>query len=517
MSIIKNNSEKDFFNKIIESKFFIWSILTLGMLLRIIHLGQRSFRMDEGFVAQLVKQDLTVLISGSLDNTVSIIFTIIIHFFYLLFGDSQFVLSLFSMICGVLLIYPIYLIGKDFFSPATGAIAAFLTAISPYHIFISQELRPYSMLCLLSIISAYLFLKISRENSRKLWYYLLICNIAVILTHITGLMIIFVENIVFFMYFKQNRNYLKTWLLVQSVCLIFYLPFLFLSTDIVKYAFSCFTALYDTRTSSFDFSKILKIPFLGVYYIAGYRFPISGLSLGNFIDNPFQVLLTVAAWCLSTSCFLWGIFKLRKGIDDSGWIIVLLCVFSYLLVAFPGGSILYLHVGGAAFMIIIAYAISNLHKIVVFSSFAGFIFISAYSLEKLYTVPYNTYDYANYQALADYIKNNIDSDEVVYFGGSIQCYHTWLYYYQGKTIFQHPKFAPDNFNLTMNYEIRYEKQLENFRQPVLGLLNEYNKVWIVLSLDSKRSVKEKFSQVFSDININFPYPDYLFTVAEVFR
>lgn len=503
--------------KISESKFFIWFLIFTGAFLRIIHLGQRSFRMDEGFVAQLVKQDLPVLITGSFQNTVPLLFTLPVHFFYLLFGDSQFVLSIFPMICGTLLIYPVYLIGKNFFSVGTGTAAAFLTAISPYHIFISQELRPYSLLCLLSLVSAYLFIKILLENRRKMWYFLLLCNIAILFTHITGWFIIVVENIVFFIYLRQTRQNLKVWLVVQSISMLFYLPFIILSTDILKYAFSCFTALYDPRTSSFDFSKFLKIPLLGIYYTAGFSFPVSKVSPSNFISNPLQVIMPIFTWILSTCCFLYGIYLIKKRLNIPGAIISLLCIISFILAAFPGGSILYLHVGAAAFLIIIAFSISRLNKLNVYLAFAGLILISAFSLKELYSVPYNTYDSANYIALVNYIEDNIGPEEIVYFAGSVQCCHTWLYYYQGKTIFQHPDFTSDNFNLTMNYEIRDEKFIDNLQTPVEDLLNDFHKVWVVLSLDSKRQVREKLLQVFSDVHILLHNPDYAFTVAEVSR
>lgn len=77
----------------------------------------------------------------------------VIHFMFKIFGYTPVVARLFSVVIGIYGIYAIFQLGKEMFSPKVGLIAAMLLTLSSYHIYYSQEARPYAMLCLFTTLS----------------------------------------------------------------------------------------------------------------------------------------------------------------------------------------------------------------------------------------------------------------------------------------------------------------------------------------------------------------------------
>lgn len=508
----------------------------MGTILRLIHLGQRSFRMDEGFVAQLVKQDLPVLIRGCFDNTVPIIFSIAVHGFYVLFGDSEFILSFLPFIAGSASIYVIYLIGKRYFSFETGIIAGFIMAISPYHIFISQELRPYSLLCLLSFTSIYLFFRVledphegfstsgrtTRRNSvfngfgnrYHLWVLLLICNIAIIYTHMTGWYIIVMENLVFFLY--KNRRYYRNWIVIHLLFLLASVPIFVYSSSIVKYAVSPFeTFISDISGLAALISRIKLLLMLIVYFTAGFYFRHIHIYFSDFFDHLPEIVILTSTYIVSLYCLLFGIYSIWKNLDMRKLLIFLLCIFSFILILIPGVYVIYLAVGATAFTLILAFGIVRMKSHVRYFALGGLLFISVFSLSKLYASPVSLYDAADYKYIAGYTQQNIGGDDIVYFGGCIQACHTWSYYYQDDTIYHYSGFSTDNFRLTMNYEMRDAFDLPEYLTSAKKLLDKFDHVWIVLRLNTNRSLENSIAYYYSDQELVFHARQPFFILAEI--
>lgn len=75
-------------------------------------------------------------------------------------GDSETALRLPSAIAGILTIPILFLIGKKLFSESAGLLASAFLAVSPSHIWLSQEARPYALLILLVSLSVLLLIRL---------------------------------------------------------------------------------------------------------------------------------------------------------------------------------------------------------------------------------------------------------------------------------------------------------------------------------------------------------------------
>ncbi len=199
-------------------------ILVLGLLLRLINLGQ-SFWLDEASQAVMSSHSPSWIWFSRGNDFHPPLYYLLIHF-WMIFGRSEVWLRLPSVFFGVANILVLYLLVRELrlvpglvihhftFRPET--VAAILLAINPYHIYYSQELRSYILLCLLGTLSMYYLIK-NRFRS------LTLINTLLIYTHYSSLFLLVTQLIYLFVY---HRRQLPKFLLSCLISALFYLPWL---------------------------------------------------------------------------------------------------------------------------------------------------------------------------------------------------------------------------------------------------------------------------------------------------
>ena len=161
-------------------KLLLIVILLLGTFLRVYGLGTESFWLDEADTAQAVDFSTSKIIERTYVNLTLMpeffgegggslpLYNILVKYWTIIFGLSEFKLRLFSVLFGVVSIYLIFLIGKFLFNSKVGLIAAFILAINHQHIFFSQEARLYSLLVALTLFSAFSLLRALSSNKKNI-------------------------------------------------------------------------------------------------------------------------------------------------------------------------------------------------------------------------------------------------------------------------------------------------------------------------------------------------------------
>ncbi len=201
------------------------TILGIGLFLRIYNLNRYDFWFDESLSLLIVKY-LPLgeyLFKYAKFFTDSELFNILLYFWVRLVKNEVF-FRLLPLIFGVLSIILIYPIGKRLFNKETGLISAFLLAISPFHIYYSQELRSYSLFLLLSLLSVYFLVRILRENKLSLWAGFIFVNVFCLYAHKSALFLLLTENI-YFLFSDSRKRELFKWLISQVFILLFSVPF----------------------------------------------------------------------------------------------------------------------------------------------------------------------------------------------------------------------------------------------------------------------------------------------------
>lgn len=201
-------------------------IILLGSFLRIYGLGSESIWFDEAVSINVSQQSVALIIEKT--ELHPPLYYIILHFWMLLFGTSEVATRSLSAIFGIISIFLIYQVGRTLFNHRVGLISGFLSGISYFHIYYSQEMRNYSLLLLLTLLSFFLFIKILRaDKARRLYFPLLfLANICLAYTHVFGLFVIMSQIFYFILLWKKYKQ-LRIWFFgLQIATLLFFLPWI---------------------------------------------------------------------------------------------------------------------------------------------------------------------------------------------------------------------------------------------------------------------------------------------------
>ncbi len=192
----------------------IYLIILLGLILRLINLGQ-SFWLDEAAQLVMSQQSLSWIWIGRAGDFHPPLFYFLTHFWQQ-FSSSEIILRALPVMFGVLAVPAVYLLSSHLFSKKIGLYAALFTAINPYLVYYSQEMRSYSLMLFLSILSMNYLI-------RRQWLWLLLTNTLLLYTHYSSILFLLSQFIYILFYIREILKkscilYLGSWIL--------YLPWL---------------------------------------------------------------------------------------------------------------------------------------------------------------------------------------------------------------------------------------------------------------------------------------------------
>lgn len=161
----------------------IFLILVIGLALRLISLNQ-SLWLDEATSALAAKMSLGDLFTKFLPGDFHPpLYYLILKGWTALFGFSETVLRMPSIIFGLGTAYVTFLIGKKIFDKRVGVIASALLGTSGLAVYYSQEARMYALAAFLVSLLIYFYLQ-------KRWPYFSVILLAVGLTDYVALLIV---------------------------------------------------------------------------------------------------------------------------------------------------------------------------------------------------------------------------------------------------------------------------------------------------------------------------------------
>src|SRR5258708_10601166 len=143
----------------------IYLILVLSLLLRGVSLNQ-SLWWDEAINVVSAKNlnFLDFLIKYPIGDFHPPGFFTILWVWVRIFGSSEIAVRVPSVILGVCTVYLTYLLGKKLFSNEIGLLASLFLAVSPLHIYYSQEARMYSLSAFAVCLSFYFYTKLLKKE-----------------------------------------------------------------------------------------------------------------------------------------------------------------------------------------------------------------------------------------------------------------------------------------------------------------------------------------------------------------
>jgi uncharacterized membrane protein len=217
---------------------FLWGAVTVsvifaGLFLRTYNLTLRSLWLDEALCVKIAATgDLAEMLSTVANDIHPPLFYILLHFWTLLFDNSDLSVRLFTVGWGCIGLFGIYFLcqyGLNW-NQRSSNLATLFAIILPIHAYYSQEVRPYSMYFALSCFAlAFLFRAILKMKMR---FYILfgVFQGLVLYTHHTAIIYCFTVNVAYLfillLYKQLNRIRIKGLLLSGFISFFLYLPWL---------------------------------------------------------------------------------------------------------------------------------------------------------------------------------------------------------------------------------------------------------------------------------------------------
>ena len=194
----------------IKQNYILIGILIFAAALRLYHMDFQSVWLDELITMNECNPKFSF--KESYDNMIvwennPLIYYFTVKYLALVFGYSTFVVRMISAIIGIVGVYCMYLLGREAGSKKTGFIAAILMCFNCYHIYYSQEARPYGLLTIFTIISFYRLLILLKNNNLKNSIYYGFAATAMISTHFFGLFVLVAQALIilFFLFDVDNE------------------------------------------------------------------------------------------------------------------------------------------------------------------------------------------------------------------------------------------------------------------------------------------------------------------------
>ncbi|MBE9479909.1 MAG: glycosyltransferase family 39 protein [Chloroflexi bacterium] len=402
-------------------------LVLLASLLRLYNLGERSLwhegASSVGNVRAILK--LPPFEDGSLfdavvrDRLPPLYFFSLIPFYYI--SQSEWLMRLPSAIWGIATIPLVYCFGSRLFNKKIGLIGALLLVFSPFHIYYSQQLRPYSLFLLLSVLiffCSYLALK----DNRNIYYIgIIVASVLGMYTHTYTLFPLFIMNLYFIFRWKEHRRLLRKWFLSHLMIVILCIPALYL----VVYH------IMTGRTGLGGFSPLMAM--VGTFYL---------FTLGRiFLPTQANLVFIVIGGVVFGVGLLVGIWALwrEKGAKSGRqrWSFFLAVAITYITIWLISFGITLFDYQRANYLIfllpfyylLVAKGWDYLSKPVFKTTLViSWVVISLISIYPFY-FEWDQVGKGNFRAAANYVQLNLEENDAIYHLGKYTAVEPFNYYF----------------------------------------------------------------------------------------
>lgn len=186
--------------------------------------GEPSLYLDEAYSIYYCQQPLenfSLLFEQDINPP---LYFLLLKFWMTLFGDSEVAVRSLSVLFSSGTVFMLVMLGKRFFRPYSGLVAALLFSFSAWHFRIGQEARAYALLGFLTVVSFWFFLSLMESPNRRKGFLLLVINTMLMYTHWMGFFVLFAQFVAFLLWKKKTRETILNYLLGQAIVGILLIP-----------------------------------------------------------------------------------------------------------------------------------------------------------------------------------------------------------------------------------------------------------------------------------------------------
>jgi uncharacterized membrane protein len=201
------------------------AVTVAALALRLFGVGRQGLWFDEAYSIFVAKLPFAFSFEVLVADGVHPPLYYLIQRIALPLGEGEAAVRMPAMLFGLIAIPLMFMLGNLLAGERTGLIAATLTALSPFHIWYSQEARMYSALMMLSILCMLAYVRLLRsDRSRGIEAIFVVVSGLAYLSHYFALFLPLVQLAHIVVNFKRQHGLLTRWFLLQVLAAI---PLLF--------------------------------------------------------------------------------------------------------------------------------------------------------------------------------------------------------------------------------------------------------------------------------------------------
>jgi len=203
-------------------------ILILAGLLRFWGLSAESLWLDEATSLVVADNSPAHIVALTAADIHPPLYYLLLHV-WLVFGQSEAAMRSLSAAIGLLSVAALYGLGRDLWGQTAGLLAALLLAVSPLHIWYSQETRMYGLMALWAILSSWLMFRAWERGGWLNWAgYVLVAALGMYTHYYMGFVLLAQNLFVGYLLLRRrvDRETLIHWVVAQLAWIVLFAPWI---------------------------------------------------------------------------------------------------------------------------------------------------------------------------------------------------------------------------------------------------------------------------------------------------
>jgi 4-amino-4-deoxy-L-arabinose transferase-like glycosyltransferase len=391
-----------FLSRFSNRRFFLFGILLLALILRLVAISARPLWYDEAFAVLFAQEGLPAMIDGTLSSVQGsaadvhpLAYYTFLSFWISVFGQSPLAVRSFSVLLGMGILVVAYVGVKEHFGDEFGLVALLLLALSPFQIHYAQEARMYALMTLSLIGAAY---ALWRGMTTRRWGWLVfgLCSALAQYTH--NLAAFFLIPLALIPLLKRDWRSLFAVSISGLGAVLLYLPWLLhlpAQFDKVRTAY-----WVQTPTPARFLTTLLS-------FVTNLPLPDLWLPLGLFVTLTVTILgawQTIRAWRAG-----------REGVHSALWLAYLAFIPPLFLYLFSLWQPVYIErallPSGVFFLLWLAWSLTRTKLPKGIRWFAIGLLLTGMGMGIVQHITYGGFPYGPYRALNRYLAQELSPDD----------------------------------------------------------------------------------------------------------
>ena len=292
------------------------AILAVAVALRVWRLQAQSLTMDEVTELAIAKQSLGAIVVTA--DGFPPLYHLLLHWWLQLFGTDGSARWL-SVVFGLLTVLVMWRLGRQLGGPLVGWASALLLAVSPLHVWYSQEARAYALYLLWAALAIWLFFRARATDAPRDWAWYGAAVVAGLYTHYAfALLLVALATIVSVERAEWSR--LPRLALTHAATAALALPWVWLARADVTYQMNWPEVHPDVNLSTLAYALF--------FFVAGHSVgpSLRELHTVTAADAIRETLPWAAAPGLACAYLIWLAFRDGKSRPTAWRLIVLIAV-----------------------------------------------------------------------------------------------------------------------------------------------------------------------------------------------